>query len=262
MSVFVLCAPDEVQAANRLADAAGLPLISYQLHHFPDAELKLTLPFAEAVPRELVLYRSLDKPNDKLVELLLIARHARLQGVQKIWLVAPYLAYMRQDIAFNPGEIVSQKIIGQFLAELFDGVITVDPHLHRISELSEAIPQGAAIALSGASRLAEVIASNHRRPLLIGPDAEALQHTMTGGRAQRPRRALADAPRWPGLYLLCAMGSRGITLAPWCAEQLAMQINREPSPVDPALLAALDPARFAIKNVRRQGSARERSTAG
>ena len=76
MSVFVLCAPDEVQAANRLADAAGLPLISYQLHHFPDAELKLTLPFAEAVPRELVLYRSLDKPNDKLVELLLIARQS------------------------------------------------------------------------------------------------------------------------------------------------------------------------------------------
>lgn len=175
MSVFVLCAPDEVQAANRLADAAGLPLISYQLHHFPDAELKLTLPFAEAVPRELVLYRSLDKPNDKLVELLLIARHARLQGVQKIWLVAPYLAYMRQDIAFNPGEIVSQKIIGQFLAELFDGVITVDPHLHRINELREAIPKGAAIALSGAPRLAELIASKHSRPLLIGPDAEALQ---------------------------------------------------------------------------------------
>lgn len=106
-------------------------------------------------------------------------------------------------------------------------------------------------------------ASLDRLPLVgAAPDAEALQHSMTGGRAQRPRRALADAPRWPGLYLLCAMGSRGITLAPWCAEQLAMQINREPSPVDPALLAALDPARFAIKNARRQGSARARSTAG
>ena len=79
-------------------------------------------------------------------------------GAQKILLVAPYLAYMRQDIAFHPGEIVSQKIIGRFLSELVDGLITVDPHLHRISRLDEAFPGPYAIALSGAPMLAELIA--------------------------------------------------------------------------------------------------------
>ena len=175
MSVLLIACPDEQAPAQRLAGAAALPLALYQQHRFPDQELKLTLPFSDTLPSQLVLYRSLDNPNDKLVELLLIARHARALGINKIWLVAPYLAYMRQDIAFNAGEIVSQKIIGQFLAELFDGVITVDPHLHRITKLSEAIGSGEAIALSGAPRLAELIANECPQPLLIGPDAESEQ---------------------------------------------------------------------------------------
>jgi tRNA 5-methylaminomethyl-2-thiouridine biosynthesis bifunctional protein len=106
-------------------------------------------------------------------------------------------------------------------------------------------------------------ASLDRLPLVgAAPDAQALRHQLETGRAQRRRVSLADVPRWPGLHLLCAMGSRGITLAPWCAEQLAVQINREPSPVDQTLMAALDPARFAIKNARRQGGAQALSTAG
>lgn len=106
-------------------------------------------------------------------------------------------------------------------------------------------------------------ASLDRLPLVgAAPNAEALRQQLGMGRAQRLRAALADVPRWPGLHLLCAMGSRGITLAPWCATQLALQINGEPSPADPGLLAVLDPARFAIKNARRQGGAHARPTAG
>ncbi|GAB58287.1 ribose-phosphate diphosphokinase [Rheinheimera nanhaiensis] len=181
MSVMLLASADEQVGARRLADAAGLPLSLYQQHRFPDQELKLTLPFSATVPTQLVLYRSLNDPNEKLIELLLIARHARALSINKIWLVAPYLAYMRQDIAFNPGEIVSQKIIGRFLAELFDGVLTVDPHLHRINHLSEAIVSGVAIALSGAPRLAELIARECQQPLLIGPDAESEQWVALAG---------------------------------------------------------------------------------
>lgn len=168
---------DEAAPARRLAEATGLVARAVERHRFPDAELKLTLPFDEPAPvsETLVIYRSLDRPNDKLIELLLLARHARRQGVRRLVLVAPYLAYMRQDIAFHPGEIVSQTIVGGFLAELFDAVITVDPHLHRIERLDQAIPIDHAIALSGAPRLAELIAERRDDPLLLGPDEEALQ---------------------------------------------------------------------------------------
>ena len=165
---------DEDQAmAERLARAAGLDCALIQRHRFPDGELKLRLP--ASLPGQVVVLRSLDQPNEKLVELLLAARSARTLGATHLTLVAPYLAYMRQDIAFNPGEVVSQQVVGRFLGELFDAVITVDPHLHRIERLEQAIPVAQAVVLSGAPLLAELLARELEHPVLIGPDAESAQ---------------------------------------------------------------------------------------
>jgi ribose-phosphate pyrophosphokinase len=164
---------DQADAARRLAHAAGLSAASIERHRFPDGELKLRLP--ATLPAHAVLYRSLDNPNEKLVELLLAARTARSLGARHLSLVAPYLAYMRQDIAFHPGEAVSQRIVGSFLADLFDAVITVDPHLHRVATLQEAVPVTDAIVLTGAQVLADLIVQRRNNPMLVGPDAESAQ---------------------------------------------------------------------------------------
>lgn len=167
----------EAVPALRLAEAAGLEASLIKRHDFPDQELMLTLapPLDGALPATLVVYRSLDRPNEKLVELLLVARHARRLGVKRLVLVAPYLAYMRQDAAFHPGEIVSQPLIGGFIDELYDALITVDPHLHRISRLEEVMPRIKALTLSGAPRLADLIRMERSNPILMGPDAESSQ---------------------------------------------------------------------------------------
>ncbi|PTU73732.1 ribose-phosphate diphosphokinase [Pseudomonas mangrovi] len=176
MHSLLLYFADESAPAQRLAETCGLPCAPIERHRFPDDELRLRLPLeGDGLPAQLVLYRGLDHPNEKLVELLLVAGEARRLGAQRLILVTPYLAYMRQDIAFNPGEVVSQSIIGSFLAELFDAVITVDPHLHRIERLEQAIPGVEAITLSGAPVLAELIARERPDALLLGPDAEAAQ---------------------------------------------------------------------------------------
>ncbi len=164
---------DEADAALRLANLAGLSPVVIQRHRFPDGELKLRLP--PALPERVVLLRTLAQPNEKLIELMLAARTARELGARHLTLVAPYLAYMRQDIAFLPGEAVSQRIVGQFLASLFDAVITVDPHLHRIAALQDAVPVRQAIVLSGAPLLGEWIAQRRPNSLLIGPDSESGQ---------------------------------------------------------------------------------------
>ncbi|MGE4439849.1 ribose-phosphate diphosphokinase [Achromobacter sp.] len=177
MHSLLLYFADERDAALRLAEACGLPAAMVERHRFPDDELRLRLPLAEgeALAGQLLLYRSLDHPNEKLVELLLVAGEARRLGARRLILVAPYLAYMRQDIAFNPGEVVSQRVIGQLLASQFDGLITVDPHLHRVATLHEAVPLAAAVALCAAPALARLIAERHPDALLLGPDAEARQ---------------------------------------------------------------------------------------
>ncbi|NWF44533.1 ribose-phosphate diphosphokinase [Hydrogenophaga sp. D2P1] len=169
----LLCFDDEQTIAQAVAAAVGLALAVIERHRFPDGELRLRLP--ESLPPRVVFWRGLHQPNEKLVEILLVARTAHQLGAVHLTLVAPYLAYMRQDIAFNPGEAVSQRVIGRFLAGLFDAVITVDPHLHRVATLEEAIPVKDAIVLSGAPLLADHIATQRPDVLLIGPDEESLQ---------------------------------------------------------------------------------------
>lgn len=170
---MILGFTDYADQGERLAAALGQPFTTLDIHRFPDGESRVTLPLG--LPERVVLCRSLDQPNEKLVELLLAARTARELGARHLTLVAPYLCYMRQDIAFHPGEAVSQRIVGGFLADLFDAVYTVDPHLHRIDRLDEAIPTGESVALSAAPAMAAFLAEQTREPLLVGPDGESEQ---------------------------------------------------------------------------------------
>ncbi len=172
-SALLLHFSEDQDSAERIAQAAGMPWACVARHRFPDGELKLRLP--PSLPARVVLLRTLDNPNEKLVELLLVAQTARSLGASHLTLVAPYLAYMRQDMAFQSGEVVSQRVVGGFLATLFDAIITVDPHLHRINKLEQAIPVPQAAVLSGAPLLSDLLASHHDKPLLIGPDEESAQ---------------------------------------------------------------------------------------
>lgn len=176
---------DETDFAQRLGHAAGLAPTAIARHRFPDGELKLTLP--ARLPAEVVLLRSLHHPNEKLVELLLAAGTARELGAQHLTLVAPYIGYMRQDIAFHPGEAVSQTLVGRFLAGLFDTVIAVDPHLHRTGLFPQAVPAQRAIAVASAPLLADFLRHRDGDAVLVGPDEEAEQWV---------RAAAADRHAW------------------------------------------------------------------
>lgn len=61
---------------------------------------------------------------------------------------------------------------------------------------------------------------------------------------------LADLPRVTGLYSSCALGSRGLTLAPLIGELIAAQAEGEPWPVERDLAAAVDPARRLLAALR------------
>ena len=168
---------DASEQAERISKAARLALAPIEEHVFPDGEIKLRLP--ATLPTRVLILRTLNQPNQKLIELLLAARSARDLGAQHLTLIAPYMAYMRQDTAFHPGEAVSQHVVGGFIATLFDAIITVDPHLHRVSTLQEAMPVTQAITLSAAPLLSDFIATHYSAPLLIGPDEESVQWVST-----------------------------------------------------------------------------------
>lgn len=164
---------DGAGPAAALAQELGIAFAPIRHHRFPDGE-SLVQVDAEKAGGCALLYRSLDDPDGKLVELLLAAAALRDNGATRVVLVAPYLGYMRQDIAFRPGQAVSQRVVGHLLADHFDGVLTVDPHLHRIAALGEVMPGIAAVSLSAASVLAAGL-GDAARTMLAGPDAESRQ---------------------------------------------------------------------------------------
>ena len=170
---MILGFDDYEPQARALAAALEMPCEIIHRHRFPDGENRLTLPVD--LPRRVIVCRSLDQPNDKLLELLLTAKTARRLGAVELVLVAPYLCYMRQDNAFHPGEAVSQPIVGEFLAQLFETVVTVDPHLHRIERLEQALPARRCIKLTATGLMADFLPAERGAPLLLGPDAESEQ---------------------------------------------------------------------------------------
>jgi ribose-phosphate pyrophosphokinase len=186
---LLLCFPEYIRQGSALAAAAGLRCAQVDVHHFPDEESRVILP--PVLPERIFLLRSLDRPHGKLIELMLAAATARELGARHVTLVAPYLCYMRQDIAFRAGEGVSQRIVGRFLASFCDALISVDPHLHRTASLRQAVPVEPALSLSAAEILGRFVAQRVPGAFLLGPDEESARWVEGAARAGQLPHAIA-----------------------------------------------------------------------
>lgn len=148
-------------------------IAQFELHHYPDGEslVRIETPLED---KELIIVCSLNDPNPKMLPLIFAAQTARDLGAKSVGLIAPYLAYMRQDKVFHPGEGITSKYFASIISEHVDWLKTVDPHLHRWHDLNEiySIP---AEALHATQPIAQWIARELKNPILIGPDAESKQ---------------------------------------------------------------------------------------
>ncbi len=171
MIYFALPGNEEL-VTSILAHAGGQRgVVEYR--SFPDDETYLRV-LTDVEGKNVGLVCTLDHPDGKLLPLFFLAETVRQLGASRVELIVPYLAYMRQDRRFKPGEAVTSDLFAALISRFADALITVDPHLHRHSKLSEiyTIPTRVAHA---APALAKWIAENVSDPLVIGPDAESRQ---------------------------------------------------------------------------------------
>lgn len=97
-------------------------------------------------------------------------------------------------------------------------------------------------------------ASLDRLPLLgTLPDLPALRAQLEAAGHRRGRVPMEESPRLPGLHVFTALGSRGLSLASAGAGWLAQHLETGAMPLPPDLVRAIDPARFAWRQWRRQG---------
>jgi ribose-phosphate pyrophosphokinase len=170
---LVISMPGNERMTAELVESLGAETGHLDMRKFPDGETYLRFA-TEPVGRPVFIICTLADPDAKILSLLFAAATARELGATKVGLISPYLAYMRQDSRFKPGEAVTSREVARLLSEAFDWLATVDPHLHRYGSLSEiyTIPTR---VVHAAPLISAWIRSHVENPLIIGPDSESEQ---------------------------------------------------------------------------------------
>ena len=170
---MIIALPGNEALATRLGPRLGAEIGRAEFRRFPDGETYVRLD-SDVAGRSVVLVSTLDRPDPKFLPLFFAAATARELGASRVGLIAPYLAYMRQDRRFRSGEAITSNAFAHQLSGIVDWLIAVDPHLHRISTLSViySIP---AIAVHASPSVASWIKDTVASPVLIGPDEESAQ---------------------------------------------------------------------------------------
>jgi len=173
MNPLLIAMPGHDDLARRLAVLLPADDGEIAMRRFPDGESYVRVE-SNVYDRDVVVLSALDRPDDKIVPLLLVLRTLRELGARRVILAAPYLPYMRQDHRFHPGEAVSSRIIAATLDAVIDALVTIDPHLHRHHDLGEIYTKPTTV-VSSARPIAAWIRVHAPRSVLIGPDSESAQ---------------------------------------------------------------------------------------
>jgi len=160
--------------AEGVARRLGADLVKPVYKIFPDGESYVRLP--GRLEGTVVVVQSMYPQQDKrLVEALLLAEASYGAGASRVILVAPYMAYARQDKRFLEGEPISIKAVLKALgAAGYDALVTID--IHKPESL--AYFPGRALDATAVPQLAEAVRGSIGEGediVVIAPDRGAVR---------------------------------------------------------------------------------------
>jgi ribose-phosphate pyrophosphokinase len=173
MKSIVFALPENEKLAKSIALSLEAETGEFLIRHFPDGETYIKIN-SDVLNKRVILICTLNQPDAKLLPLYFMSKTAKSLGAKCTCIVSPYLAYMRQDKRFNPGEAITSEYFASMISTFADSLITIDPHLHRRTSLSEiySIPTQ---VIHAANHISDWIKNNIKNAVLIGPDKESEQ---------------------------------------------------------------------------------------
>ncbi|MBW9222503.1 ribose-phosphate diphosphokinase [Methanothermococcus sp. SCGC AD-155-C09] len=159
------------ELAHKVSKLTNYKLLRTEFKRFPDGELYIRIHDNDTIKNEDVVFiQTQNNQNDSIVEGILISDILREEGARSITLVAPYLAYARQDKKFNPGEPISIRGLARIYSQLFDRIITINPHeIHIESFFKVPFIYGSAV-----DKLASYVKDKLDNPIVLSPDKGAI----------------------------------------------------------------------------------------
>jgi ribose-phosphate pyrophosphokinase len=196
----------ELDLLAPLLDSGCLSVGRWIARRFPDGEQLLRLA-SEVAGRDVVVAARLNDPDHKLIGATMAADTLRRAGARRVLLAAPYLPYLRQDEQFRSGESVGSAYLAKLLPNWFDGLATVDPHLHRTPDLSALFGDWPALHASAAPALGDWARKHAAGATIVGPDEESHQWAVLAAQRSQSHWTVMDKVRHGDADVRVACGS-------------------------------------------------------
>ncbi|WP_421077377.1 ribose-phosphate diphosphokinase [Methanothermococcus sp. Ax23] len=172
--MIIVSGSDSQDLAYRVSKLTNSELLRTEFKKFPDGELYIRI-HGDVKDKDVFLIQTQNNQNDSIVETILMCDALRDEGAKSINLVAPYLAYARQDKKFNDGEPISIRALAKLYSNLCDRVITINPHEVHIEAFFD-IPF---IYGNAVDKLAEYVKDKLNNPVVLSPDKGAIELAKT-----------------------------------------------------------------------------------
>jgi len=174
VEVMIACFKEYASVGKAVAKGLKCSYSDILVEDFPDGEMRIKMVENPRGKKVVVLTSMAAEPNKDFIKALLVGGICKDFKARKVVLLATYLSYMRQDKHFTNYESMSAKYVVGALAEVYDKILVVDPHLHRIPHMRMLSRKACEISTN------DVVAEYLRKSIkgdfvVIGPDGESSQ---------------------------------------------------------------------------------------
>jgi len=167
------------ELSQKIAEYLGISLGKVHITHFPDGEI--FAQFEEMVRQAdaFLIQPTCNKPNDNLMELLIMIDAARRASAARITAVLPYFGYARQDRKDKPRVPITAKLVANLLTVAgADRILTMDLHAQQIQGFFD-IPVDHLYARPVLVKYLKTLIDEHS--VVVAPDSGSTKMAMTYG---------------------------------------------------------------------------------
>jgi ribose-phosphate pyrophosphokinase len=127
--LLIILGPASKDLGEKVAEIIGAEVVGVESKRFPDGECYIRLESDVNGENVAIVQSTYHPQNTHLIQLLLMADQVKKLGAKELIVVAPYLAYARQDKSFRPYEAVSiETVLGLLKCMNIKSLVTVDVH--------------------------------------------------------------------------------------------------------------------------------------
>ena len=172
--MLIVSGSNSQDLAHRVSKLTNSKLVRTEFKKFPDGEIYVKLN-NDVEGEDVFLINTQNNQNDSIIETIIMCDALNDEGARSINLVAPYLAYARQDKKFNKGESISIRALARIYSNICDSIFTINPHETHIESFfdipfmyGDAVPE-----------LAKYVQNKLNNPVVLSPDKGAIELAKT-----------------------------------------------------------------------------------